>query len=467
MRPDSVVRIFVTTQEPDYDNPWQASSPSRGTGSGVVIGPRRVLTGAHVVADATFIRAQTTTSPDKFTARLVGICHDADLALLEVDDPAFMDGVEIAELGELPSRGDKVSVVGFPVGGEEISVTEGVVSRIEIQRYSHSDRTLLAVTVDAAINSGNSGGPVFLDGRVAGVAFQSLDDAENVGEMVPVSLVRRFLSGVDQDRPLAIPGLGFLGQTLENPTLRASLGMGPSDSGVLVRSVAYGGSVHGRVRSGDVLMEIDGYPIANNGTIQYLGQHRTGYVVVLGDHYVGDELSLVLLRGGERHELEITLGEPTPLVAHSQYDVDPRYFVYGGLVFQPLSMNFLATWDRWWNHAPKEFLYHFHFGIPTEDRREVVALTQVLADEVNVGYESRYCESVVAVDGHKPRDLEDFVRRVEAAEGILRLEMSSGCSVVLDVAAVRAAQPRVLERYRIPRDRSERLSAGPVAVPEP
>lgn len=457
MRPNSVVRIFATTQEPDYDNPWQASSPSRGTGSGVVIGPQRILTGAHVVANATFIRVQTTTSPDKFTARAIGICHDADLALLEVDDPAFMHGVELAELGELPARGDKVSVVGYPVGGEEISVTEGVVSRIEIQRYSHSDRTLLAVTVDAAINNGNSGGPVFFDGRVAGVAFQSLDDAENVGEMVPVSLVRRFLAGVEKGRPLDVPGLGFLGQTLENPTMRGYLKMSPDQSGVLVRSVGYGGSAHGVVEAGDVLLEIGGYPIANNGTIRYLGQHRTGYVVVLGDHFVGDELPLTLMRDGERIETSMTLAESKPLVQGSRYDTNPRYFVYGGLVFQPLSMNFLATWDRWWNHAPKEFLYHFHFGVPTKERREVVALTQVLADEVNVGYESRYCESVVAIDGHLPLNLADLVARIEAAKGLLRLDMSTGCSVVLDVDAVRAAQPRVLERYRIPRDRSEQL----------
>lgn len=457
MRPNSVVRIFATTQEPDYDNPWQASMPSNGTGSGVVIGPRQILTGAHVVANATFIRAQTTTSPDKFTARAIGVCHDADLALLEVEDPAFMEGVEVAELGELPSRGDKVSVVGFPVGGEELSVTKGVVSRIEIQRYSHSDRRLLAVTVDAAINNGNSGGPVFLGDRVVGIAFQSLDDAENIGEMVPVPLIERFLAGVEQGRPLGVPGLGIRGQTLENPTLRDYLKMGPRDSGVMVRSVAHGGSSHGVVRPGDALLRIDGYPIANNATIQYLGQHRTEYSVVLGDHYIGDELPLVLLREGRREEVALTLGPCAPLVAYSQYDVRPRYFVYAGLVFQPLSLNFLQTWSKWWDAAPKEFLYHFYFGTPTKERHEVVALTQVLADEVNVGYEARYCESVVTIDGHEPRDLKDFVDRVQSAEGTLRLEMSSGCLVVLDVDSARQAHARVLERYRVPHDRSDDL----------
>ncbi len=458
MRPNSVVRIFATTQEPDYDNPWQASSPSHGTGSGVIIAPRRILTGAHVIANATFVRVQTTTSPDKFTARVIGVCHDADLALLEVDDPAFMEGVEVAELGGLPSRGDKVSVVGYPVGGAELSVTEGVVSRIERQRYSHSDRRLLAVTVDAAINAGNSGGPVFFEDKVVGIAFQSLDEAENVGEMVPVRLVRRFLDGIEQGQVLSVPGLGIRAQILENHTLRNYLKMGPDDTGVMVRAVGYGSSAHGVVKPGDALLEIDGYSIANNGTIQYLDRHRTGHTVVLGDHFVGDEIPLVLRRDGARLEVSLTLDELRPLVAGSQYGVRPRYFVYAGLVFQPLSLDFLQTWNNWWHSAPKEFLYHFYFGIPTEQRKEVVALTQVLADEVNVGYEGRYCESVVRVDGHEPRDLEDFVHRVQSAEGLLHIELSSGCLIVLDVAAAREAQPRVLERYRVPQDRSERLS---------
>jgi S1-C subfamily serine protease len=178
---DAVVRIYATSQRPNYTSPWQSDSPDHGTGSGVVIGPGQVLTGAHVVADGTFLQVQKVEDPDKMVARVAAINHDADLALLEVDDPRLMEGVEPEALGDMPRLRDRVSVVGFPVGGEEISITEGVVSRIEVQRYSHSERSLLAVTVDAAINEGNSGGPVYRDGKVVGIAFQTLRDAENIG----------------------------------------------------------------------------------------------------------------------------------------------------------------------------------------------------------------------------------------------------------------------------------------------
>src|SRR5690349_13910929 len=126
----SVVRIYATTQDPDYDSPWQAQLPSSSTGSGVVIAPNRILTGAHVIANGTFVQVQKIHDPDKAVARVIGVCHDCDLALLEVDGRRFMEGIEPARIGELADLRDRVAVVGFPVGGEEISITEGVVSRI-------------------------------------------------------------------------------------------------------------------------------------------------------------------------------------------------------------------------------------------------------------------------------------------------------------------------------------------------
>src|SRR5690606_23808112 len=157
----------------------------------------------------------------------------------------------------------------------------------------------LAVTVDAAINEGNSGGPVFKDGKVAGIAFQTLKDAENIGEMVPTNLIRKFLSGVDEGRAPAVPGLGIVTQGLLNPRTRKKAGLRGDQSGVLVVVVEYGGSAWGVLREGAALLEIDGHRIANNGSVQYIGKFRTSFDVVLGDHFVGDTLRLTVLRDGK------------------------------------------------------------------------------------------------------------------------------------------------------------------------
>jgi S1-C subfamily serine protease len=454
----SVVRIFATTQDPNYDSPWQARMPSSNTGSGVVIGDGRILTGAHVVANSTFLQVQKISDPNKAIARVLSICHDCDLALIGVDQPGFMEGIEPAAIGELPDLRDRVSVVGFPVGGDEISITEGVVSRIEVARYSHSQRHLLAVTVDAAINEGNSGGPVFKGGQVAGIAFQKLSGAEAIGEMVPPPIIKHFLAAADRGAgQQELPGLGISTQGLENPFLRRKVGLQDGKTGVLVLHVEHGSSSTGKLRPGDVLLEIDGYPIANNATIRYLGRFRTRYDVMLGWKSIGDSLELSVLRAGRPTRVTLELQPMRYLVPRSLYDIPPTYYIFGGLVFQPLTRDFLATWDTWWEKGPKEFLHHYYSGIRTEARQEVVILSHILAEETNVGYEHLYCESVVEVGGVAPRDMADFVSRVEAATGLIEIRTSSSGVIVLDVAAARAANRVILERYRIAGDRSADL----------
>lgn len=446
----SVVRVFATTQVPDFDNPWQSQSPTNSTGSGVVIGPGQILTGAHVVANATFLQVQRVSDPDKAVARVAAVCHDADLALLSVEDRRFVDDISPETIGELPALRDRVSVVGFPVGGEEISITEGVVSRLEVQRYSHSQRRLLAVTVDAAINSGNSGGPVFKDGKIIGVAFQTLSNAENIGELVPANLIRRFLDGVRSGRSSDIPGIGLTSQSLENPFLRQRVGLKPGQSGVLVISVEFGGSAHGLIQVGDVLTSIAGLSIANNGTVRYRDRFRTSYTVVLGDHYVGDEISVSLLRDGQPLTVSLPLQPVVHLVPPKRYDYAPSFFIYGGLVFQSLSRDFLSTWSKWRYRAPPELVHYFFSGRRTEERQDIVVLSQILADSLNVGYEHLHSEAVVEVNGTPPRGLHHFVELVQQAAGTVELRMSSGGIIALDAAQVAEAHERILNRYRIP-----------------
>jgi S1-C subfamily serine protease len=459
MENQSVVRIFAATQAPDYENPWQSLAPASGTGSGVVIAPGRVLTGAHVVADATFLQVQKVSDPNKWVAKVAAISHDCDLALLQIDHPRFMEGVVAERLGGLPALRDHVSVVGYPVGGEEISITEGVVSRVEVQRYSHSERSMLAVTVDAAINDGNSGGPVFLDDKVAGIAFQSLRDAEAIGELVPANVIERFLRGVAEGKSPMVPALGLSTQNLENPLLRQRAGLVNGQSGVLVVTVEHGGSAWGVVEVGDALLEIDGHAIANNGSIRYKKKFRTSFDVVLGDHYVGDRLKLKLLRRGQVIDTSIVLGPFVALVPRSQYDTLPTYFIYGGLVFQPLSLDLLRTWRDWWEKAPPEFLTEYYSGRRTEARQEVVVLTQVLADEINVGYGDFHHAVVATVDGVVPKNMRDFVHMVEHAADVLEIRTTDSMIAAFDVREARAANARTLERYRIGNDRSADLRA--------
>jgi S1-C subfamily serine protease len=458
-----VVRVYSTYQDPDYECPWQSVAPRGSTGSGVIVGPARVLTGAHVVANATFVQVQKQDDPSKVPARVLAISHDCDLALLEIDDPAFTRGIKPARIGELPRLREAVQVVGYPIGGEEVSITEGVVSRIEVQRYEHSQRHLLAVTVDAAINEGNSGGPVFARGKVVGIAFQALPDAENIGEMVPAPIIERFLAGVKSGKDPQVPGIGISTQPLENPALRAHLGMKPAHSGVLITAVQYGSSAWGQLQKGDVLMELDGLRIADNGTVRYRGRHRCQFDAVIGDHHCGSVVQARVLRGGAVCSVRMTMQPMAWLVPRTEFDRRPMWFLYGGLVFQRLTAEFLRIWgEHWWDKAPKELLHLYYSGLRRPEQQEVVVLAQVLADRVNVGYEPFMNDVVAEVNGVRPVDMRDFIARMDAAVGEVVLKLTSGATVLLDSKAAKAAMPRILEQYHVPGDRSSDLTAPSV-----
>jgi S1-C subfamily serine protease len=194
---DAVVKVFCVHTEPNYSLPWQRKRQSSSTSTGFVIEGNRVLTNAHSVEHHTQVKLKKRGSDKKYIAKVLSIGVECDLALLTVEDKEFFENVHPVRFGILPRLQDSVTLVGYPVGGNAISVTSGVVSRIEVTSYSHGAAELLGVQIDAAINSGNSGGPAFnREGKCVGVAFQSLKDSEteNIGYIIPTPVIDHFIS---------------------------------------------------------------------------------------------------------------------------------------------------------------------------------------------------------------------------------------------------------------------------------
>ncbi len=205
----STVQIHFTASNPDYTQPWQPGRQGGGTGSGVVIEGKRILTNGHVVANAAYLSVRKSGDIKKYPARVAYAGHDGETAVITVDDESFFEGTVPAKFGGLPYQRDKVAVYGYPIGGTDLSVTEGIVSRVGVTVYSHSARALLAVQTDAAINPGNSGGPVFQDGKLVGIAFQHSANAQNIGYVVPMPIIERFLKDIEDGRYDGIPELGI------------------------------------------------------------------------------------------------------------------------------------------------------------------------------------------------------------------------------------------------------------------
>jgi hypothetical protein len=140
--------------------------------------------------------------------------------------------------------------------------------------------------------------------------------------------------------------------------------------------------------------------------------------------------------------------------------------LFGGLVFQRLTAEYLRIWgEHWWDKAPKELLHLYYAGLRRPEQQEVIVLAQVLADAVNVGYEPFTNDVVATVDGAPPVDMRDFVAKMDAAQGEVVLKLTSGATVLLAADAARASLPRILKQYHVPGDRSQDLVASGAGKP--
>jgi len=449
---DSIVKIYTAAKVPNYSIPWN-SSIKRSHGSGTIIEGNRILTNAHVVANETFIEVKRYGETRRYEAEIEYISHQVDLALLKVKDKSFFKGTKSLELGTLPKIQQNITVYGFPMGGNALSVSTGVVSRIEHTRYAHSQEMFLAIQIDAAINPGNSGGPAISDGKIVGVVMQQIKKSQNIGYLVPPEIVEHFLEDVKDGVCDGFSNLGIGTQEMENETLREVYKMGKDKSGILVLDVAEKSPLHKLLRKEDVLLSIDGHNIENDGTVEFVSEQFTSYVYYIDRKQLGDTITLELLREGKVLELEVPLlstADDDLLVKTLEHDVMPRYFIYGGYVFTPLTRNLLFR-----SRSTLLELRRASGEWATKERDEVVILLKVLADKTNRGNHGFSLWMIESVNGKAFKNFQEFVTMVKNnQEKYLLLENENGVKIAISQKDSQSSQERILRRYSIQKSES-------------
>ena len=353
------------------------------------------------------------------------IAHDADLAILEVEDAEFFAGIEPLRLGGLPEVRSTVTTIGYPAGGDQISYTRGVVSRIESQPYAHiGNRSFLAVQTDAAINPGSSGGPVMQGDLVVGVAFQNRTRLENTGYFIPTLMVGHVLEDIEDGRYDGFPDVGVYLSRLENDAFRRYLRL-PEEldgQGARIDHILPVPTTEALLRVDDVLLAVEGRPVGSDGTVLYRG-NRVHAGTVFDAVQAGESVHLALFRDGARIEVDI------PVYVYSadraegtQYDRLPRYFVYAGLVFLPLSADYLSAIGERGQSAIEypnlHYALYFHgYERPEQRRRENVVLARVLPHPVNADLMLHEKSIVDRVNGVRIASLDDLPGAFAGATG--------------------------------------------------
>jgi len=336
---NSVVKIFSTIRYPDPFRPWTKQAPREATGSGVILPGHRILTNAHVVLYASQVQVQANQSGDKISATVVAVAPGIDLAVLKIDDDSFFDNrPPLAWEAALPQIKDAVFVYGFPTGGTNLSITKGIVSRIEFAPYNFPVSGL-RIQIDAAINPGNSGGPAVSGDKMIGLAFSRLGGADNIGYIIPCEEIALFLKDIEDGHYDGKPAMFDEIQTMENPTLRPFLKLEKGMDGNIVR-LPDNSDPNYPLKKWDIITKIGDAPVDNEGMI-HVGDLRVRFDYLVQKIAQNGKVPLTVVRDGKVMNIELPVNSTRPMLIGSLDGDYPAYFIYGPLVFSSATSDFV------------------------------------------------------------------------------------------------------------------------------
>ncbi len=418
---DSVVKIYATCRDPDFVRPWNKGNAREASGSGVILEGKRILTNAHVVTYASQIFVQGSQSTERVPAKVKAAAPGLDLAIVEVEDGSFFDRrppVPLAQ--ELPAIRQTVSVYGYPIGGEQLSVTQGIVSRIE---YGQINLIVsgLRIQIDAAVNPGNSGGPAIADGKVLGLVFRKMDKAENIGYLIAAEEIAMFLKDIADGAYQGKPLLWDLTQPTENEALRARLGLG-KEAGVMIYQ-PFGSAPDYPLKKWDVITHIGGQPLDNLGNVKIKDDLKLHYQYFVPKLAKDGRIKLTILRDRKSIEANVPVRTDPNLVVPFLSGNYPRYFVFGPMVFMPATQDHVLSlitspgWGALLMMAQSPLLARQMDQRAFDGEEIVTAGYSLLPHRTSKGYRPTGYSVVTHVNGTAVRNLAHLVEMLRDAKG--------------------------------------------------
>ena len=410
---NSVVKIFATSRQPDPFKPWAKQGPRDATGSGVVIEGNRILTNAHVVAYASQVQVQGNGSGDKLNATVVAIAPGIDLAVLKLEnDSFFRNHAPLARATILPAIKDTVLAYGFPTGGASLSITKGIVSRIEYATYN-APVGGLRIQIDAAINPGNSGGPAVADDKMIGLAFAGVPGAQSIGYIIPNTEIEMFLKDIEDGK---YDGKSFLQddlQRLENPALRKYLKLDANVKGMVVNRPHKEDAAY-PLKKWDVITHVGDAAVDDQGMVKSGADLRLSLRYQVQKTVANGTLPLTVWRNGKSIKVALPVDHERPMLIPDLKGDYPSYFVYGPIVFSKATLQFVSFMGTGNSMAAfsaiRSPLVTERSAWPTPEREELVVIAApFFPHRLSTGYNNATAMVIRSVNGTPVRSLRHLV----------------------------------------------------------
>lgn len=462
----SVVSLRVTGQDWNVRTPWEKQTPWTRTVVGLVVPGRRILAASTAFGNHLLVEAQKLGGEARTVARVALVDHEGPLALVEVDDPAFWEGLEPIPLAEKAPVEGALSILRWQRAGLLDSYL-GTVRQVRAARHGFSQTTLLTLEVATATDGLGDGEVVIADGKVAGLLTGRSGDTYAA---IASPVLAQFLEGAASGAWPGFARAGLAWQDLTNPALRESLGLANGEGGVRILKVAPNGSLGGALRPGDVLLELGGAKLDNQGRYEHPVYGKMLMALLFTDgRRPGETIVARVLRDGARLEVPLTLRPMAPeqeKVPPYQFGRGPDYVIVGGIVFQELTRPYLGAWGDWSRRAPPRLLVALdrEGAVPDPAAPRIVLLASVLPDPANLGWQDLRDLLVSKVNGRPIGSLDDVRRAVASPPGAFHVvELLPGqgpTRVVLAVEEAVAAAERLRAAYGIDRMDSAETPPG-------
>ena len=263
-------------------------------------------------------------------------------------DNSVFDGTVAVPINDSVKGGETIEAWQIEDNGDGVK-TEVEVLRASVGRYFVDRSILLTYEVKGSLQArANSFTlPVFKDGGLVGLLL-SYDSKEQTSAILPATVINKFLADLDDGNYAGFPNIGISYSQMLDGQLRKFTGV-KEDGGVFIRSARKDGSAgKAGVEAGDVLMAINGHAIDSRGNYQHEKFGKINFShIVRGEAKVGDTLKFDVVRDGEKKSIDVKLARKLPgdyLIDPYMYDRGPKYVIFGGLIFQELTLPYLKSW---------------------------------------------------------------------------------------------------------------------------
>ncbi|CAM4830145.1 unnamed protein product [Rotaria magnacalcarata] len=312
----------------------------------------------------------------------------------------------------------------------------------------------------------NSVVKVFCTSTPCNFSLPCYNQLQLIGYIIPVSVIKHLLDDIElHDKYTGFPRMAFRYQSMENSSYREYLKLNHDQHGILVTSVEPACVLSKVLQEDDVITEIDGVPIADDGTVHFRRGERLSFRYLEKLKFVDDRVTFTIIRQGKQLTLTSRLDNNQELVPSHSHDKCPEYLIYAGIVFTVLTRFYLYEWGKrdWYEKAPKHLVDLAYEAKLQEPDQQIVIINRILVDDVNHGVDSELKNSVLeTVNGIKINNIKHLAELIDKISkdddnGFIRFEMDNKNVIVMSCKQVAQSEARILKQNSIAQPRSENL----------